>query len=55
LAIISFEFASFLTPHENKESTMGPTCDPLTTLANKHNRRASLTTTIKWFVHQIFG
>jgi hypothetical protein len=55
LVLISFEFASFLTPHEDKESTMGPSCDPLTTtLANIHNRRASLATTIKCFVHQIF-
>jgi hypothetical protein len=56
LALISFEFASFLTPHENKESIMGSTCDPLTiTLANIHNRRTSLIATIKCFVHQIFG
>jgi hypothetical protein len=56
LVLISFEFSSFLTPHENKESTMGPTCDPLTiTLANIHNRRASLVATIKCFVHQILG
>ncbi len=56
LGLINFGFASFLTPHENKESTMGPTCDPLTTtLANIYNKRAFLGATIKCFVHQIFG